>query len=273
MIAVTSFSQTGYERYGKRMLETAAKYWPTKIIAYIECATHIPEFDNVEYRSLFDIPHVATFLQYIQNLPAAHGKTDRGYDYRFDCWKFCRKSFAQIDVCKETDGKVFWLDADLEFTQPVPEAFLNGLLTEDQAIAYLGRRGWYTETGFIGFNTRGDGFAHFLGTYEDCYRRGTIFTLGRWHDCEAFDFARCQTGVTGNNLSSFYKNGHTDIDVLPQSVLAPYMTHHKGPAKNREVPQAIPRIARGAPLFGKKFKEAHLDHREPAPADTIKDAS
>ena len=141
--------------------------------------------------------------------------------------------FAQLDVLKDDPGFVFWLDADVVLNQPVPEEFLRGLL-DYYALAYLGREGFYTETGFIGFNTAHESFKAFRQKYEDCYRRGIILTLQRWHDCEAFDWARAQIAYVGNNLSEFYRHKQTALHVLPKTVLAPYMVHEKGGRKFNE---------------------------------------
>lgn len=262
MIAVTSFSQTGYEKYGKRMLESAIKHWPTEIIVYHEGKEPDLKHEKISYRNLFDITGIVPFLQHIQNVPKAHGKWEGGYDYNFDCWKFCRKVFAQLAVLKGDDhDKVFWLDADLEFKKDVPEYFLNGLLPSAVAVAYLGRTGWYTETGFVGFNKQSHRFDDFIRCYEECYRKGIIFTLRRWHDCEAFDWARAKSEVTGHNLSMFYINGKTDIDVLSQSVLAEYMTHHKGPSKNREVFERVSLDAQPGNVFRSEPEETRSEDR------------
>lgn len=239
MIAVTSFSKSGYETYGKKMIESMIHHWPTKLIIYSEFPLEPIQttFEKVEIRNLFDIPNIVTFLQYIKNIPLAHGNLPEGYNYNFNLWKFSRKIFAQYDVLKDYSGKVFWVDADCYVRKPVPVDFLDSLF-EGHPLAYLGREGFYTETGFIGFDSTRPRFKEFLENYIGCLRKGKIFELKRWHDCEAFDWAREQTGIQDKNLSPFFKipddkkMSLVDLDVVYRSVLSEYLTHFKGKRKD-----------------------------------------
>lgn len=235
MLAVTTFSKSGYETYARQMIDTVIEHWPTKLIIYTEFPLEI-ESDKVEVRDFFSIPGTEPFYQYLREVPVAHGKVNNGYNYNYDAWKFTRKVFAQYDVLKNADEKVFWLDADTEVKKPVPEAFLEGIF-DGKAIAYLGRKGFYTETGFIGFDPQAVGFKEFLDAYITCLQKGILFTLKRWHDCEAFDWAMRQSGVSGNDLSPWFSiPGHRkmrigELDVFDRSVLGEYLVHHKGPRK------------------------------------------
>lgn len=235
MLAVTTFSKSGYENYARQMIDSVIEHWPTKLIVYTEFPLEI-DSDKAEVRDFFSIPGTQQFYQYLREVPAAHGKVNNGYNYNYDAWKFTRKVFAQYDVLKDADEKVFWLDADIEVKKPVPEAFLEGVFN-GKALSYLGRSGFYTETGFIGFDPQKEGFKAFLDAYITCLRKGILFTLKRWHDCEAFDWAMTQSGVSGNNLSPWFniepnqKIDMAELDVFSKSVLGEYMFHHKGPRK------------------------------------------
>jgi len=256
MIAVTTFSATGYQQYGKRMLESVIENWPTKIIVYTESPIDL-KHEKIEERDFFSIPGVQTYYQYIRNVPAAHGKVDGGYNYNYDAWKFTRKVFSQYDVLQGYSGKAFWIDADCVIQRAITSGFLEQPLAE-HGLCFLGREGFYTETGFIGFNTESPGFADFLEKYIGCLRKGILFTLKRWHDCEAFDWARSFGHCKENNLSPFFnpqmnekgevKITMEELDVMSRSVLGPYILHHKGPsrkmiAKAHALPEPIPAIA------------------------------
>ena len=226
MIALTSFSPQGYEVYGKKFLESAVQYWPTDILVYTE--VDLPfSHPKVKERDLMEVEGMESFLHYCDLNPIFSGQTPKGYDYNYDVKKFCRKSFAQLDALKHTQDKVFWLDADIVFTRPITQEFLSGLF-DGKSICCLQRKGFYTETGFIGFDPDGEKFKEFVTDYENVYRRGKIFNLKRWHDCEAFDEAVKTSGVTVNNLSSFFDG---DLHVFPKSALGPYMKHNKGNRK------------------------------------------
>jgi hypothetical protein len=241
IIGVTSFSQTIYDRYGWKLLESAKKYWPYSLVIYQEGDKALkapkiqPSYRDFEFRNLFEIPGIVPFLQNIQHIPLAHGKTGNGYNYNFDAWKFSRKAFCQWDAfLSHPDAKVFWLDADIRFKSEVPESFLIDLF-EDEPLAFLGREGFYTETGFLGFN--GNKAEPFIEKYRECYQKGILFTLPRWHDCQAFDWARKALDIREKNLSPFFVNdpkGNTleALNVFSKSVLAEFMTHEKGPQKD-----------------------------------------
>lgn len=234
MICLTSFSKSGYDLYGKKFLETFVENWPCRLIVYYE---DLPDFkhEKIEYRNLFDIQPLKSFLSLLQGKPMCMGNLQEGYNYNFDIWKFCRKSFAQFDALQNYDGRVIWLDADIETLRPVPEEWVN-LLFEDAGLVFLGRKGFHTETGFVGFDTQAEGFKDFLRKYIDCYRRGIIFSLARWHDCEAFDWAREFNFVKANNLSPHWKKNVDSLDVFGSSVLSEYMIHFKG---NRKLEKAF----------------------------------
>src|SRR3990172_11044944 len=203
MIAVTTFSATGYQQYGKRMLESVIENWPSKIIVYTESPIDL-KHEKIEERDFFPIPGVQTYYQYLKNVPAAHGKVDGGYNYNYDAWKFTRKVFAQYDVLKDYKGIGFWIDADCVVVRGIERGILEDLFADEAAICFLGREGFYTETGFIGFNTEAEGFSDFLEKYIGCLQKGTLFTLRRWHDCEAFDWSRSFKFTKENNLSHWF---------------------------------------------------------------------
>ena len=235
MIAVTTFSKTGYEKYARKMLESVIEHWPTRIIAYVEKPVDI-ENEKIEVRNFFDIEGVMRFYQNIKNTPICHGKVDGKYNYNYDIWKFSRKMFAQWDILKDYQGKVFWIDADCLIRKPVTDDWLIKLF-DGKGLSYLGREGIYTETGFVGFDTEADKFQGFLKYYMGFIRHGWFVNHKRWHDCEAFDFAREKSGISGNNLSPFFKipknrvMSLADLDVFGRSVLKDHIEHFKGGRK------------------------------------------
>lgn len=224
MLAITSFHKAG-ESYGLRCLETLAKSFPGKIVVYLEEPCDF-KHENVEHREFFSLPGVKDYLEKLKRVAGADGQGPNGYDYRYDAVKFCRKVFAQEAVFDE-DQYVFWFDADTVALQRMPEDFLKSLVSHP--FAYLGRQGknTYTETGFLGFNTKHEDFPKFRAKYLDYFLSGKIFTqLVGWHDCIAFDYAR--QGIKGNNLSP---NGSGVGNVLGETVMGKYLVHNKGPRK------------------------------------------
>lgn len=230
MLAVTSFSPKGYERYGKQCLESYVEHWPCKILAWYEGEKPDFEHELIEYRNLLEIESLEKFLKKLESVPDSDGVIDGRYNYNFDAKKFCRKVFAQ-DSSFDLDEKIFWLDADSVTFEHLDPSFLGGLV-EDFPFAYLGRKKSYTETGFIGFNTRHQDFQEFRKHYMTAYTQGRIFqNQTAWHDCIAFDMAR--EGIKGNDLNK--GTPYQGLDhCFPYTVLAKYIVHNKGPRRKME---------------------------------------
>lgn len=225
MIGVTSFSPEGYDLYGEHFLKFVDNF-PGKIIVYLEQPIDF-EHEKVEKRNLFTIPGITQFLTNIKNVPLARGRTEEGYNYNYDVWKFCRKMFCQFDTFKE-GGKVIWLDGDLEMHTEIPEDFLNELFDE-QHLFFLGREGFYTESGILGFDTDHPDFEEFKKRYIATLQNGIVFNLRGWHDCYCFDWAR---DGKGHNLTPWWEKGKP-LDIFPKTELAKYMVHRKGNRKQQ----------------------------------------
>ena len=231
MLAVTSFHPEGFEKYGRRCLEGLAEFFPGRIVAYHEELP--PELNvKVDYRDLFSIPGLNPFLERIKRVAGANGYGHDGYDYRYDCNKFCRKVFAQ-DAVFDEDEYVFWIDADTVVKQEIREGFLKEIF-EGTALAYMGRN-TYTETGFVGFHTKHPDFERFRKNYLPWITSGKIFgQLKGWHDCIAFDQAR--EGLKGRNLTP---RGRNYDPVMVNSVLHPFLDHLKGNRKHDGKPPRV----------------------------------
>ena len=223
MIGITSFSREGYEQYGKNFLKSI-DHWPGKIIVYLESPIDF-EHPKLEKRDFFSIDGASIFLENIGGDPRFKGMFDGIYNYNFDVWKFCRKMFCQFDAFKE-GGKVFWLDGDTEIVKPISEKFLTKLFDKKHLVIF-GRDGFYTESGFVGFDTDHHDFAEFERRYISTLKNGIFYTLRGWHDCYCLDWAR---DGKGNNLTKDWKKGD-DLHVIPKSELGKYLIHRKGKRK------------------------------------------
>jgi len=235
MLAITTFSQSGYELCGKKFLKSFKKNWPGNIIVYTEKELGISD-DRIMERDFFEIEPVKNFYQYIDLIPKARGKTEQGYNYNFDLWKFSRKVFAQWDVLRSYGDKVFWLDADTIIRKPVPEKFLEDLFN-DKGIVTFFREGWHSETGLVGFDTQNPRFNDFLNLYIGFLKSGEVFNLPQWHDCALLDAAVRHSKITTENLTAGWKQKKKytmrDLKVFQNSVIAPYIIHRKGKKKER----------------------------------------
>jgi len=228
MILVTCFHKKGYEAYGKRMLESAIEFFDGDIVAYSEDFddwTPDLHHEKISYRPLQEVYGYENFMDYCSRAHVFSGQTPFGYDYNHDAVKFSKKVFAQFDAFTLEKEKVIWVDADSVIQKKVDFDFFDG-----KALFHLGREGFYTESGVVGFDVVHKDFKAFKEEYVKVYQKGLIFTLPRWHDCEAFDYAVMQSGIKTNNLSEYWKPGD-DLDVLPSTVLGEYVNHYKGNLK------------------------------------------
>jgi len=197
---VTSFGPDGFELYGRRFLESYVEHVGVPIDVYVEDDSVYTEHHLVTYRNLYRVPGCMKFLR-LADFPAAHGLAwdDGKRNYRFDCFRFSRKCFAQMDAVTRTQGYVFWIDADVEFvdtfTPPTGFPFM----------AYLGRPEWHSCASFVGWDTRHPVSNQFFKVYRDLHERGTIFCLPEWHDSFVLDWLREQTKVPAKNLAEGLK--------------------------------------------------------------------
>lgn len=242
---VTGWSPTGFQQYGWRFLETFARYWPkyVRLIAYMEEPVEMPK-GECRRRLLSEIPGCMEFLERSNTTltrgraPSAKWKEKeirRGYSYRFDAWKFCRQAFIPYHAAQGLDDYMVWLDADVVTREPIPEGWIESLITDD--VVYLGRRK-HSDIGFIG--CRLPGAMPVLKRFYDYYATDAVFDLPEWHSAYVFDVAR--EGV-GTNLTPGGQ-GH----VWLKSPLYPRLDHLKGEGRKKlgrsQGKRLTPRIAR-----------------------------
>jgi len=237
---ITSFGTEGYEKYGRRFIETFLEHWKdeTLVVYYETLPEDRTQDERVEWRDLFSIPNTPAFYEKMMASPKIFQgvRTPKGrqlYDYRFDAYRFCRKVFATVDAAlrpPEPEERMAWVDADVVFHSDVPDGFLKSILPDEAYTAYLGRESMYTETGFVAFNPSHPAHSPFMRLYGDMYVTGAFKFLGEWHDCYVYDMTRTVMGVPGVDLSGGLECEHPFIN----SVLGQYMDHLKGPTRKTQ---------------------------------------
>ncbi len=252
---ITSFNWAGWERYGKRFIDSWKEYAPPSI--RLTVFYEGPEFENLDFPSGVSwrpIEEVEFLQDFMDNLrfPIQHGIVGERYDINFDA-RMARKTFMQIHAARKYGGKVFWVDADSVLQKHIPERFLDDCLPDDKFCCFLGRDGWYfTESGFIGFNSEHPIAKEFFRNYAHIFITGVIFTQapryeggkyfgGGWHDCIAFDctrFLSYQHGHEGEfvNLAAGVPTG--TMHPMANCVVGQYIAHLKGNRKDTGVLKA-----------------------------------
>ena len=186
-------------------------------------------FPHGETRKLHDIPGWESFQK-----DSVHIVPN---NYLFDARKFAHKVYAQLDAFESGERYVVWLDGDIVFKKELTRTFLRNLVKGCLA-AYLGRRGAYTETGFLIFDTKHPDFDIFKRRYRDFYDKRLIFMLDYWIDCMAFDAAIHD--LEARNLTPEVSGL---VDVFSRSPLAEIMDHDKGARKYKRQDEVLSKAA------------------------------
>lgn len=232
---ITSFTESGYKKYGKDFIESFKQHWPddVRLVVYYEGDNLRDDWHYIE-----EVEGLQDWIDAISKFPMMKGDLGDGtYEIQLDAG-MVRKAFMQAHACKVYGGKVFWIDADTITHIKVPTDFLDSVLPDDKFNCYLGRDGWnppidYTESGFLGFNTAHPLTDRFFGAYLAIFKSGMIFTRPAWHDCVGFDIARFafhQYADQFVNLAAHLVPNST-IHPFVNSVLGQYMDHRKGNRK------------------------------------------
>lgn len=251
---ITSFTEEGYQKYGKSFLETFKEYWPdnVNIVVYYEGDDPRPGWHFIE-----EVDGLVDWMDAISKFPMMRGLIGDGqYEIQVDAG-MARKMFMQIYAATTYGGKVFWVDADVITHAKVPTDFLDSVLPDDKLCCFLGREGWtfpdYTESGFLGFNTEHPLTASFFGAYKTIFTSGLIFRLNGWHDCYGFDAARNSFKAQRDafiNLSAHLKPDSTNHPFV-NCVLGKYMDHKKGNRKKDRTPVSDLVIQRNEPYWNR----------------------
>lgn len=222
---VSTFSDKGYEEYGKSFLEGCRKFIsPTIDISLYIDNVPLSNEKNITILNLEkSIPELLEFKQ--------RNKNKEFKDFKYDGVRFSHKSYTIWHSAKHSDvDKLFWLDADTVLQNIIDEDYLNKFLPDHFFTSYLGRGGRFTETGFIGFNLKHKYANEFFNEFIDYYNKDRIYTeLLGYTDCHVYDAVRNkfveQKKVTALDLTpGMGKNNFNHVH-------HGYMVHNKGGKK------------------------------------------
>lgn len=248
---VTSFTEEGYQKYGKEFIRTFLEYWPksVKLVVYFE-GTNLRQ----NWKPISEVPKLQDWMRAIAPFQIMSGAVFNQYDIRYDA-RTNRVIFIQNHALRTFKGKVFWIDGDVITHAKVPETFLDEMLPDDKMCCYLGREGWYdSETGFIGFNYSHPLCENFLQIQENTLFSGIIFTQHAWWDMVTFDWARkCFEAYSPQAKDSFVDLAKDlprgTMHVFINSALGAHLDHKKGARKDSRSTKADLVVARTEPYW------------------------
>lgn len=240
---VTTFNQSGYESYGRRMINTFLANWPAEVDLWVyaedcavtESATNLHVLD-LHHAS----PELVAFKQQWGNDPRATGKQPRGpvdkkskqigIGFKWDAVRFAHKVYSIFHAAKNCNSQwLLWMDADtvchsLILIEQIQQ-FCQGEL------CFLGRQNKYTECGLYAMNLTSPACQQFLKKFQEYYDQAEtgIFTLDEWHDSFVFDAVRSVVPVIELDWAHGLIKG--EGHPLINSEWGAYLDHLKGARK------------------------------------------
>lgn len=231
---VTTFHAKGFAQYGQAFVASFLKHWPSNysLALYAEDFEFESSSERVKVLDLHSsIPSLLAFKRKHATNPIANGQLAKGYDYRFDAVRFANKSFVMCHAARAASTQhLLWLDGDTRTFLDVPPDFLSQVLASGEFVAYLGRVGAHTETGFLPFDLQQPASTAFFSAVEAMYTSDTVFTLREWHDCEVIDTCRAVMTAQGS-LKARNLNAYGTAHPFVNSIAGLFMDHMKGPVR------------------------------------------
>jgi hypothetical protein len=216
---VTTLGPGGWEKYGRRFAESIRAHWPD---APVEIWCHdletLPTYDGITFKLLEDVP------SFIKLKDVLKGKDGPSLQY----------SFKAVALAGAVDPSLDWLafiDADVEFMQPVDQEFLSEVFNSNYDLTYLYRKSVAESEGsWFAFNLTRPSGASLLLDFWGLYDSLDFLHYKKQHDNAILDrlvLIHRAHGLTVCNLAE----GALGLDAFHQSVLGAYAVHYKGPDK------------------------------------------
>lgn len=250
----TTFPDNCWKVYAEQMMKSFTAYWPKEIPILVQLDSDMLR-DDVQkvLRPNCDGVICGWEKDHLDFVTRNKGKDDPN-NYRKQAVRFCHKVFAlkgalesvnraKADKMPDTPRYLIWLDADVLTTRQVTIDDLKKCLPkEGDAVSYMGRKDWdHSECGWLAFDLDNGG-GGLINTIHSMYVADTVFMLEQWHDSWVFD--KCKNGLIlkDNNLfnsevgkATNLTPNATGMEVWPQSPMAAWSRHYKGPIAKQEL--------------------------------------
>lgn len=257
---ISSFPDVSWNIYAKRMLEGFAANWPAEVplLVFLDTPNLIPDVEKLirpqDAVALHNSAERTAFLE------RNKGRDDPA-DYRKQASRFCHKVFAlkeAADYWKKNPTEkcryLIWLDADVLVTRKVSVDELRLCLPKQgDAVSYLGRKDWpHSECGWLAFDLDNGGH-DVIEAWVKEYTTDKVFTYEQWHDSWVFDEVtahRCgsqRVSPGSSNCNAVIPHltnltfGRPGMEIWPQSPMAAWSRHYKGPIAKQELGGPAPK--------------------------------
>lgn len=236
---VTTFPNDSWKVYAEQMLKSFVQNWPVEIPILVHLDNGDLEADVQKYLRPQDGVVLGWSKDHADFVERNKGKDDPK-DYRKQAVRFCHKVFAlkfaaDTAIQAKNEGKkdfpryLIWMDADVLTTRKVTfDDIIKCLPKEGDAVSYLGRKDWpHSECGWLAFDLENGG-GELIDRWLQYYLTDKIFSLDQWHDSWAFD-------QIGNTKCTNLTQTAIGTEVWPQSPMAAWSRHYKGPIAKQEL--------------------------------------
>lgn len=222
---VTTFSERGYNAYGRIFIDTFELFWPKDVALYVYYEGEKPQDANrrASWISLDADEDRRKFMATHTDIPEVYQQCPVRYSH---------KVFALTSAPRDADYLMF-LDGDCETFATVTPELLNEICPDPGQIgSYLGRPYFrHSETGFTAYR-KNNCADDFLNEFRRQYTSGDFSNLPELHDSMVYDYVRKKFERAGHRFKNICKDS-SGLNVFPQSPLGKFIHHHKG-AKKKE---------------------------------------
>lgn len=244
---LTSVNETYWNEIANETIKELDKNWVAngKIFIYHEFRKEFLDsvknnFSNrVVWLNLHEtVPELSTWIDKWKDHSKANGLGKGAWrDYAI---KWAHKTFAYFHRCQEQKSDwVIWLDSDALLFKPVDENFLKVICDNKFAISYLGRKGNYSECGFLSFNLNNPITLDFIQKFQDLYYSGDFTKVSETHDSFLFDAVRIDKFMHCAELfNDLNKDSKTDKNPFGNSKIGSHFWHGKGANKAKTFAKA-----------------------------------
>jgi hypothetical protein len=230
-LVITTFSEDGYHLYGKKLIETWCRYWPTEgytLRIYAEHNLHVDD-PRVEIINLNDVsPKLLAFKDSCEtkmSLLEINKANRKSRNKILKTMKWCHKVYA-IDHALHSGHKfVIFLDGDTYTKNTVEPGILESLSTRTLFSVHFEKlQGMaHYETGLIIFNTHHRQSSDLKEHLTSAYDSGEIFELPKSWDGFWFAVLHSRRGYEVKDLAEGKFRG-----VFTNPVVSPILVHLAG---------------------------------------------
>jgi hypothetical protein len=228
----TTCHLSGWQQYGRRMVESFDQFWPIDIPLYLYAENFQPDHHRPIVQML--PAWLAEFKARHAAHPYAHGMIDGKYDFHFDCVRFAHKVAAMTEAAAKLEADILiWVDADIVTHAPVDTNWLKSLFPEGPYIAWLDRFRHYPEGGFYMMRCSHPAHRTIMARWQQLYETDAVLELAQTQDAWALQHiihqAERQGLVTTHSLSGEAYRLHRHP--LINGPLGKCLDHLKGDAR------------------------------------------